>query len=98
MKIHKIKFANIVILILAVNILVGCGDSNHEKATFFSFDEANMKPLYKTTDKIYFTLLNSRNKKIDSVIYYLNDQKIASVKENKKFTLDLNNKKLGYTY
>lgn len=98
MKLYNIKFANLVIIILAVNILVGCGDSNHEKATFFSFDETNLKPLYKTTDKIDFTLLNSKNKKIDSIIYYVNDQKITSVTENKKFTLDLNNKKLGYQY
>lgn len=98
MKLHKIKLVNIATILLAININVSCGDSNHEKASFFSFDEANMKPLYKTTDKIDFTLLNSKNKKIDSIIYYVNDKKIASVKENEKFTLDLNNKKLGYQY
>lgn len=98
MKLHTLKLVNHLITIVAVNFLVGCGDSNSEKATFFSFDETNMKPLYTTSDKVDFILLNTKNKKIDSILYYVNDQKVGSTKENKKFTLDLNNKKLGYQY
>ena len=40
-------------------------------------------------------LQNKENKTIDSVIYYINDVKIGSVKGNEKLPFSLNNQKLG---
>jgi glutamine cyclotransferase len=85
----------LVTILLAVNI-AGCADSQSDKENYFSFDENNMKPMYQATDKVDLILMNTKNKTIDSVAYFVNDKKISSVKANGKFILDLNGKKLGY--
>lgn len=85
----------LITILLALNI-VGCGDTQKEKESYFSFDENAMKSLYQATDKVDFTLLNNENKTIDSIAYFVDGKRMASVKGNSKFTLDLNGKKLGY--
>ncbi|QBZ98588.1 glutaminyl-peptide cyclotransferase [Flavobacterium sangjuense] len=80
---------------LGVNI-ISCGDSRHDIENYFSFDEGNLKPMYQATDKVDLSLLNAKNKTIDSIAYFVNDKRVSSVKGNAKFTLDLNGKKLGY--
>ena len=91
MKLHNLFITTF----LALN-LISCGDSQAEKERYFSFDESQLKPLYQATDKVDFTLLNNGNKTIDSVVYFSNGERLASVKGNEKFSLDLNGKKLGY--
>lgn len=90
MKIHK----PLITILLALTI-VSCNNEK-DKQGYFSFDENAMKPLYQSTEKVDLTLLNNKNKTIDSVSYLVNDKRISSVKGNGKFTLDLNGKKLGY--
>jgi glutamine cyclotransferase len=85
----------LITILLALNI-ASCGDSQKDKERFFSFDDSALKPMYQPTDKVDLTLLNSKNKTIDSVAYFVNDKRISSVKGNGKFALDLNGKKLGY--
>jgi glutamine cyclotransferase len=85
----------LITILLAINI-AGCGDSQKDKENYFSFDEGNLKPMYQGTDKVDLTLLNTKNKTIDSIAYFVNDKRVSSVKGNNKFTLDLNGKKLGY--
>jgi glutamine cyclotransferase len=80
---------------LALNI-VGCGDKISDRESFFSFDDNALKSMYKADEKVDFTLLNNENKTIDSVVYFINKERISSVKGNGKFTLDLAGKKLGY--
>ena len=91
MKLHNLFITTF----LALN-LASCGDNQAEKERYFSFDESQLKPLYQATDKVDFTLLNNKNKTIDSVVYFSNGERLASVKGNEKFSLDLNGKKLGY--
>ena len=85
----------LITILLALNI-VSCGDSQKDKENYFSFDENNLKPIYQATDKVDLSLLNTKNKIIDSVAYFVNDKRISSVKGNGKFVLDLSGKKLGY--
>lgn len=89
------KLRNPLITILLALIIVGCNDRKDIEG-FFSFDENNIKLLYQATDKVDLTLLNNKNKTIDSIAYFLNDKRISSVKGNGKFVLDLSGKKLGY--
>lgn len=91
MKIYK----PLITILLALSI-AGCGDSRHDIENYFSFDDSSIKTMYQATDKVDFTLLNNKNKDIDSVAYFVNDKRISSVKGNGKFTLDLNGRKLGY--
>lgn len=97
MKIYK----PLITILLAFTILLlltfaSCGDSQKDKENYFSFDDNALKPMYQATDKIDFALLNTKNKTIDSIAYFVNDKRISAVKGNGKFTLDLNGKKLGY--
>lgn len=90
------KLYNPLISILLAISIAGCGDSQKDKENYFSFDEGNLKPMYQATDKVDLTLVNNKNKTIDSVAYFVNDKRISSVKGSVKFTLDLSGKKLGY--
>ena len=85
----------LITILLAINI-ASCGGSQKDKENYFSFDESNLKPMYQATDKVDLTLVNNKNKTIDSVAYFVNDKKVSSVKGNDKFTLYLSGKKLGY--
>lgn len=85
----------LITILLALNI-ASCGDSQHDKENYFSFDDNAMKPIYQATDKVDLTLLNTKNKTIDSVAYFVDEKKVSSVKGNGKFTLDLSEKKFGY--
>ena len=90
------KIYNPLITILLALSIVSCGDSQKEKENYFSINDSNLKPMYQATDKIDLTLLNNKSKSIDSVAYFVNDKRVSSVKGNGKFTLELNDKKLGY--
>ena len=90
------KICNPLITILLAVIFSSCNDNQRDRENYFSFDESALKPIYQSTDKVDFTLLNSKNKTIDSVIYFLNNKRISSVKGNGKFTMDLEGIKLGY--
>ena len=89
------NYNRLVTILLALN-LVGCGVSQKDKEGFFSFDDNNIKAMYQQNEKVVFTLLNQKNKSIDSIAYFVNDTRVNSVKNNNKFILDLNGKKLGY--
>ena len=60
----------LITILLALNI-VSCGDSQKDKENYFSFDENNLKPIYQATDKVDLSLLNTKNKIIDSVAYFV---------------------------
>lgn len=90
------KIYNPLVTILLALSIASCDDSQKVKESYFSFDESNLKPMYQASDKLNLTLLNNKNKTIDSVAYFVNDKRIITVKGNGKFTLDLNGKKLGY--
>jgi glutamine cyclotransferase len=90
------KNYNLLITILLALNLVSCGVNQKEKESFFSFDENSMKPMYHANEKVDISIVNNKNKTIDSIIYFANDTKVNAVKGNTKFTLDLKGKKLGY--
>jgi glutamine cyclotransferase len=90
------KNYNLLITILLALNLVSCKDTQAEREGYFNFDESALKPMYQATDKVDLTLLNNKNKTIDSIVYFTNDKRVSSVKGNGKFTLDLVGKKLGY--
>ena len=90
------KVYNLLITILLALNLASCSTSQKEKESFFSFDENALKPMYQATDKVSINLLNTKNKTIDSVAYFVNNKRVSSVKGNAKFILDLSGNKLGY--
>jgi glutamine cyclotransferase len=62
----------------------------------FSFDEAKLKSQYKNGETATLQLLNPQNKSVDSVAYYVNDKRVASVKNLEKASYTLKDARLGY--
>ena len=77
-------------------IIAACGPSAKDKENFFSINTSNLKPQYKPSESLNLEILKNQNQKIDSVIYYINDIKIASKKGTEKVPVSLKDKKLGY--
>jgi len=88
----KVKlFAFIVLGIISTS----CKEDENELKNLFSIENPTIKPILKLEESIDLVLQNKENKTIDSVIYYINDVKIGSVKGNEKLPFSLNNQKLG---
>lgn len=91
MKNHK------VLSIILLGLIMGsCGDSKKDNATYFSFNTSAIKGQYQPDESLTLEILNTQNKKVDSIIYYINEEKIGSKKGLEKISFDLKNKKYGY--
>ncbi|RTY94944.1 glutaminyl-peptide cyclotransferase [Flavobacterium sp. GT3R68] len=90
------KNYNILSIILLGSILISCNGSKNTAEKYFSFDDSQFKATYHNEDVLSLGLLNAQNKKIDSIIYYVNDKNIGSKKSSDKINFDLKDQKLGY--
>lgn len=89
------KYNSLLVILLAL-IVASCGGSKKDNENLFSFDTAAFKEAYQPNEMASLLVLNPQNKKIDSIIYYVNDLKIVTKKGDEKVTLSLSDKKLGY--
>ena len=88
----KVKlFAFIVLGVISTS----CKDDENALKNLFSLENSTIKPILKLEESIDLVLQNKENKTIDSVIYYINEVKIGSVKGNEKLLFALKNQKLG---
>ncbi len=78
--------------------LANCGDTKKGENSIFTFDNSNYKTQYTTDDALPLGILNPNSKKIDSIIYYVNDKKVETKKGNEKVNFSLKDQKLGYQY
>ena len=83
-------------IILLVSLFVGCNGSKSATEKYFSFDESKFKSEYSNDDSLSLRLLNGENKKIDSIVYFVNDKNIGSKKNLENLTFSLKDQKLGY--
>lgn len=90
------KNYNALVFILLTQLFLSCGPSKSEKDSFFTFDAEHMKTQCIPGESIEIALLNSQNKTVDSIVYYLNEQKVKSTKGLSKFKLPIKGEKLGY--
>ena len=88
----KVKlFAFIVLGVISTS----CKDDENALKNLFSIENPTIKPILKLEESIDLVLQNKENKTIDSVVYYINEVKIGSVKGNEKLHFALSNQKLG---
>jgi len=88
----KVKlFAFIVLGVISTS----CKEDENALKNLFSIENSTIKPILKLEESIDLVLQNKENKAIDSVVYYINEVKIGSVKGNEKLPFALNNQKLG---
>lgn len=90
------KTYNLLAVILLGTALVSCNDEKKAAENLFSFDSSALKEQYKPNETLSMALKNPENKTIDSIIYYVNEKKVGSVKGNAKIDFPLINEKLGY--
>lgn len=90
------KNHNLLSIILLTISLVSCGNSEKDKQNYFSFNSAGFKEQYQPSESISLEILNAQNKNVDSIIYYVNDEKIGSKKGLEKMSFAFTNKKFGY--
>lgn len=85
------KNPKLLILLALGSLFFSCEDETPS----FKFNTSHLKQHHKSTESIALEVLNEKNKTIDSVIYYMNDNRIASVKGNTKFDYQLQNERFG---
>jgi glutamine cyclotransferase len=90
------KSPKLLAFIIVAQIIYSCGPSQSEKDSFFSFDVEHMKSQCIPGEKVEIALVNTKNKSVDSIVYYLNEKKIKSAKTLGNFDLQVEAKKLGY--
>ena len=90
------KNYNLLSIILLGVIVIGCNGSKSAVDNYFSFDESKYKSEYFNSDVISLQLLNSQNKKIDSIVYSINEKNIGTKKDLEAVTINLKDQKLGY--
>jgi glutamine cyclotransferase len=87
---------NVLSVILLGLFTVACQDKAKEHENLFAFNTAAFKETYTPDESVTLEIQNTQNKTIDSIIYYVNDAKVASKKGAEKVSLALLDKKLGY--
>lgn len=77
-------------------ITLGCEGGKKVEKNLFSIDTAHLKQVYYLNELIDLKIKNDKNKSIDSIIYYINDKNIGSIKGNSELSFALEKQKLGY--
>jgi glutamine cyclotransferase len=89
----KYNLLSIILLGIAVS---SCGEKKKGENTLFNFDTSTFVTKYQPQEALNLVVLNPEAKQVDSIIYYVNDKKIASKKDLSKLTFQLKEQKLGY--
>lgn len=82
--------------IILGSLLVNCEGSNKNKTNTFTFNQKELKGQYTANEVLKLQIDNSENKKIDSIVYFVNDKKVGSKKDASILEYQWNNQKLGY--
>lgn len=90
------KNYNLLSIIILGAIIIGCHDEKKTSESAFSFDDSKLKEQYLPQDLLLLELKNPENKKIDSVVYFVNDKNIGAKKNLSKMSFTLKSQKLGY--
>jgi glutamine cyclotransferase len=86
------KKHNLLAVILLSAFAVSCNDENIS----FNIDASGLKGQYQPQESVPLTITSSEKTAIDSVVYYLNDTKLGTVKGNITFNAPLKDQKFGY--
>lgn len=85
------KFYNSLITIGLPLILLSCGNNSEGEKDAFSLEIQNTQKTYTTEEALSVSITNKKDIKIDSVVYYLNKDRVA-IADNK---ISLTGQKLG---
>lgn len=71
-------------------------DNSKPGEKFFSFDDSKFKPTYKNGENVSLEIANPQGKAIDSIAYFVNGKRAASVKGGAKSEFAIRDAKFGY--
>ncbi|RAR69959.1 glutaminyl-peptide cyclotransferase [Flavobacterium aciduliphilum] len=83
------------VILLASLSIMSCGDKKTAE-NLFSFNENKLKAQYTPKETLELDVLNLQNKKIDSIVYTINNKNLPTLKGNTKLSYPLTDEKLGY--
>ncbi|MCK8140927.1 glutaminyl-peptide cyclotransferase [Flavobacterium sp. I-SCBP12n] len=90
------KNHNFLFIILLGITLSNCGDTKKGENSIFTIDNSAFKEQYQPQESLKLAILNPNNKAVDSITYFVNDKKVATMKGVEKLNFDLKEQKLGY--
>ncbi len=89
------KYNALAFILLATLLASSCKDKNQAENNF-SINEEVLKAQYTPKESLDLEIKNAKNKKIDSVVYSINNVKVGGAKGTSKFSFPLKDQKLGY--
>lgn len=92
------KKYNFLTFILLGITLIGCGDTKKGENSLFTIDDSAFPAHLTQKEALTIGILNPNSKEIDSVAYFINDQKVGTKKGAEEFRYELLDQKLGYQY
>lgn len=92
------KNYNFLTVILLGITLIGCGDTKKGENSLFTIDDSAFPAHFTQKEPLTIGILNPNSKEIDSVAYFINDQRVGSTKGAEDFRFELIDQKLGYQY
>ena len=91
------KYNFLTVILLGIT-LIGCGDKNKGENSLFTIDDSAFPAHFTQKEPLTIGILNPNSKEIDSVTYFINDQRVGSTKGATDFRIELLDQKLGYQY
>lgn len=84
----------LIILLCGVLVCTKCAKKIDDHG--FSFDDSLFKKKYFNSEIVILKVLNAESKQVDSIVFFVNDSKVASRKDEVALNFNLQNQKLGY--
>ncbi len=84
----------IIFMILAISV-GGCGNQTNDPNQLFSITIENKKKAYRPSDVLEVSLQNKKGKELDSVVYFLQQERLATGEPTKSTTVSLQEQRLG---
>ncbi len=75
-------------------LLISCNNEKTDESTF-NILVKEQKPSYKNNESLTVSLENTKQKKVDSVVYFIDQNHIGTVSADQPFSISLENQKLG---
>ncbi len=75
-------------------LLFSCNNTSKDEVTFH-IKIKDPKKSYKSSENLSVSLENTQNKKADSVVFYIDENRLGSASIDKPFSFSLENQKLG---
>lgn len=89
------KIYTLIIISLFTGIYSGCDENKESNTDLFELTIKNPQKTYTPNDSFKVSVVNKKNKDIDSVVYYLNKERIIASNSVSEVTISLAGQKLG---